>query len=330
MDKKLSFILPVYNVEDYLRECIDSILKQLTEECEIILVNDGSSDTSGLICEEYARTNADSIHVIHKENKGVSEARNTGLELAEGEFIAFVDADDRISFGAVKEILEWIHNGGSDICFMKAIKFYQNGHVEDMGDEISRSLVYKQDKKSVLEYLSLRPKYSGSACTKIFRKDFLNEHNIKFSCARNHAEDLSMVRDCILAAKDFDALEIPYYEYRQGRKGAATSSISSKSFYDLVAFIDESETLVKLNLNSFEKMFIRSIVVYEYMILLWQYGILQKEERMNAYKALKRFMGVMKYASTPKTKLVRIMLNFVGIKGTALILKQFMAVRTKY
>lgn len=95
MECKISIIVPVYNSSKYLRSCIDSILKQSLSDWELILVNDGSTDDSGEICDEYA-VKYPAIRVIHKENAGVSEARNTGLVAATGEYVGFVDSDDTI------------------------------------------------------------------------------------------------------------------------------------------------------------------------------------------------------------------------------------------
>lgn len=91
----LSVIVPVYNAEEYLRKCIDSILYQTYSDLELLLINDGSTDSSGAVCDEYARRD-ERVRVIHKENGGVSSTRNLGLDLAQGEWITFVDADDWI------------------------------------------------------------------------------------------------------------------------------------------------------------------------------------------------------------------------------------------
>ena len=93
----ISIIVPVYNVEKYLNRCIDSILKQIYIDFEIILVNDGSTDSSGIICEYYHEQYPQIITVIHQNNQGLSQARNTGLEQAKGEYITFIDSDDFIS-----------------------------------------------------------------------------------------------------------------------------------------------------------------------------------------------------------------------------------------
>ena len=103
--EKISIIIPVYNVEKYLKTCLDSVINQTYQNLEIILVNDGSTDNSGKICEEYKRTNS-RIILIHKKNEGLSAARNTGLGIATGEYISFLDSDDYIS----NDMLETLYN----------------------------------------------------------------------------------------------------------------------------------------------------------------------------------------------------------------------------
>ena len=103
----ISVIIPVYNVQDYLARCLDSILAQTYQNLEIILVNDGSKDNSGAICDEYAARD-DRVQVIHKENGGLSTARNAGLDLAAGEYLSFIDSDDWIASDAYEHLMNLV------------------------------------------------------------------------------------------------------------------------------------------------------------------------------------------------------------------------------
>ena len=110
----ISVIVPVYNVEKYLSRCIDSILNQTYKDYEIILIDDGSKDSSGKICDEYAK-NHNNISVIHTKNRGLSAARNTGTENSHGEYITFVDSDDLISNSFLSDLYTLIVNNNADI-----------------------------------------------------------------------------------------------------------------------------------------------------------------------------------------------------------------------
>ena len=118
MNKLVSIIIPVYNVEKYLAECIESVLKQTYQNIEILLIDDGSPDNSGKICDEYEEKDS-RVRVIHKENGGVSSARNVGLEQANGEYITFIDSDDFVSESYIEELYIALENGNSDLAFCK-------------------------------------------------------------------------------------------------------------------------------------------------------------------------------------------------------------------
>ena len=111
----ISVIIPVYNVEKYLRRCLDSVIAQTYQNLEIICVDDGSIDDSGKICDQYAVRDA-RIKVIHQENQGLSAARNRGLDAAEGEYIAFVDSDDYILEDMYKKMLDKLLDYSVDLC----------------------------------------------------------------------------------------------------------------------------------------------------------------------------------------------------------------------
>ena len=127
MDKLISVIVPVYNVEKYLKKCIDSIINQTYRNLEIILVDDGSPDNAGKICDEYALKDH-RIRVIHKENGGLSDARNAGIDVANGEFIMFVDGDDYIADIAIEQFYQSILNDRVDIAIacMDSVDEYGN------------------------------------------------------------------------------------------------------------------------------------------------------------------------------------------------------------
>lgn len=313
--KKLSFVIPVYNVEKYLKECINSILNQCDETCEIILVDDGSTDSSGLICDEYKDRNND-IKVIHTKNGGPSKARNIGLSYANGKYVFFVDSDDRVSDGAVKQILTWIDEENSDICFMDAVKFYPNGSEETLGDNIEHKYVYQKNKNEVIKYISSRPKFSGSACTKLFKRQFLIKNNLNFPTDRIVAEDLTFCLDALLHAETFDALEFSCYQYRQNREGSTTNSFPEKQFWGLAKFISESvDKLIRE--NSTTSFLLMSNVAYEYTILCWKASFLEKNRKKEAYNFLKQYKYVLKYGLTPRLKVIHYFCKLFGVVLTS-------------
>lgn len=310
----LSFIIPVYNVEAYVQECIDSITRQWNNNCEIILVDDGSTDASGKICD---LNQSDRIHVIHKPNGGLSSARNVGLSFAVGEYIAFVDSDDRIADKSVSGIIEWIKKSGCDYCFMQALKFFPDGSKVDLGDNI-KSLRGKS-KDEVIHYISSRPKYPGGACTKIYKKEFLKKYNIAFPDDRRLSEDLGFTRDCILKAESYDVLPFPYYEYRQNRTGSITSVVGKESVLGIVAFISESIDLLTENRVPRDNIckYAMSFVAYEYAVLLFLYSNYKGVFLDEFYGYLCEYKWTLKFAVSKRIYFIRLIVSCVGLKLTS-------------
>lgn len=131
----VSVIVPVYKVEYVVKNCIESILNQIFTDFELILVDDGSPDNSGRICDEYAKKD-DRVIVIHKENGGLSDARNVGMEVATGEYVSFIDSDDYISLDFYETLLETIVDNDSDIVECGVVKFYENEKFDEYNDDL--------------------------------------------------------------------------------------------------------------------------------------------------------------------------------------------------
>ena len=321
----LSFILPVYNVELYLRECVESILQQITLECEIILVDDGSTDASGEICDQYAAANP-MVRVIRKGNCGASAARNTGIAVAKGKYIAFVDSDDKITSGCMADILNWIQNEGADLCFLRAVKIFPDGTRTDLGECIEKAKLKSQSRESAISHLASRPKYPGGVWAKLYRREFLLDNQLYFPLERWYsAEDLSFIRDCIICAHSFDALDVPYYEYRQSRQGSITSSITARNFYDLFRFITDSAE--KLNVNKKPRDAISkslmSFACYEYAVLLHLYRLIPDLDQKDTLAKLKEYKWVLMFANNAKEYVILFCCSLFGIRLTSYLVHQY-------
>lgn len=135
MDSLISVIVPIYNVEKYLDRCVDSIINQTYKNLEIILVDDGSPDNCPQMCDDYAKKDS-RIKVVHKENGGLSDARNVGMEVATGEYVSFIDSDDYISLDFYETLLETIVDNDSDIVECGVVKFYENRKFDEYSDDL--------------------------------------------------------------------------------------------------------------------------------------------------------------------------------------------------
>lgn len=171
MNVLVSVIVPVYNVENYLRECVDSILRQTYKSIEIILVDDGSSDSSGLICDKYKEKD-NRIKVIHKENGGLSDARNSGFRISKGEFITFIDSDDIVSDDFIETMIkaltvdcEVVVSGLTKFTYIIP-KFDRNQSVE----------IQKLSNEEALKILCNMTKFGNSACAKLYKRQLIEKY----------------------------------------------------------------------------------------------------------------------------------------------------------
>ena len=316
----LSFVIPVYNVETYLGACLDSILCQTTEACELVLVDDGATDSSGGICDRYA-ARYPIVRVIHKENGGLSSARNAGLAAAEGKYVTFVDSDDKVYPESVAQLLDWIRTQDADLCFLRAAKLFPNGELSDLSEGIVGAELRGKPREAAIGHLATRSKYPGCAWAKLFRRAFLAEHDLHFPYDRRYSEDLGFIRDCILCAERFDALDVPFYQYRQSRTGSITHKTSAKNFYDLLLFITESAEKLTVDRQAKDPVSrsVMSFAAYEYCVLLLSYYNIPKADKPAALGKLAEYRWVLRYAKSAKIKAASRVCGVCGMRFTAFL-----------
>ena len=168
----VSVIIPIYNVAPYLRRCLDSVLAQTYKKLDIILIDDGSTDLSGKMADEYACSDS-RVQVIHQENGGLSHARNTGLDMMQGEWLMFVDSDDAIPENAVELLLKAALEKDTDMSMGSYYRCIQDGEKEGKRQkEHIRSGVYRGE--ALMKYF-FREKDKEYVCMKLFRKKILHK-----------------------------------------------------------------------------------------------------------------------------------------------------------
>lgn len=209
-DPQFSIIVPVYNVEQYVRKCIESILSQSFTDFELLLIDDGSTDGSGRICDEYA--NRDSrIKVKHKVNEGVSAARNTGIEMASGELVTFIDSDDWIEDDYLQTIFDETED--ADILFFGSIWHYEDGCSRTM---CFTNSVYENDiERGILLLLDndIKTNYFGFTWNKVFRKNIIDKYNVRFVETLSVSEDEVYTLDYCKHINNLKIIEKPLYHY---------------------------------------------------------------------------------------------------------------------
>ena len=218
---KLSIIVPVYKVEEYLGECIDSLLSQTIDDYEIILVDDGSPDNSGKIADEYAAVNPDMIRVLHIDNGGQGRARNFALDIAKGDFVGFVDSDDWVTHDMYEKMYTRAAETGADVVVCDFMERFADG------------------RESMLP-ASLQDNWLGSAgssCNKIFRRSLVGA--LRFPVGLWY-EDFYFSAVMLLRSKHTEFIAEPLYIYRRGQESTMHNNNAAKNL-DMLTIMDMLE-----------------------------------------------------------------------------------------
>lgn len=221
MNPLISIIVPVYNVEKYLPKCLDSIMNQTYKNLEIILVDDGSTDNSGIICDKYSEGDR-RIKVIHKENGGLSDARNKGLDIAKGEYVGFVDSDDYIAEDMYEYLYAFILENNLDVAMCASCDVYEDKIIYPKNFE---SIILDK-KEKIIENIFINP-FGGAAvsvCSKLFKYDVIK--NIRFDFGKTY-EDVYFLLKWIANTNNFGRGDkVKYYYVQRGE------SITHQKFYN--------------------------------------------------------------------------------------------------
>lgn len=224
---KLSVIVPVYNTEKYLRECIDSILAQTFTDFELILVNDGSTDGSGAICDEYAKKD-ERIQVIHQQNGGITVARKSGVHVARGEYVTFVDSDDWINREMYATMLDGGQEATSDVVICGMLMETSKGILPRR--EIVKAGFYDKNQMQkdvypimLFDFAHGTPAINPSLCNKLFKKQLLGNIIEQVSDGITYGEDALCTYSCLLDADKICITDRNMYHYRNHSESACNT-----------------------------------------------------------------------------------------------------------
>lgn len=242
---KLSIIVPVYKVEQYIHKCVDSILNQTFTDFELILVDDGSPDNCGVICNEYAQKD-ERVRVIHKENGGLSDARNFGLKEAKGKYVSFIDSDDWVDFDLYSDVVGYLEGNDLDVvCF---------DVYEVKGETIKHHNRYDENKIFSGEdalYKILTDEIDNSACDKVYKR--ILWENVRFPVGRCF-EDVATTYKVFHKANKVGYYQRSYYYYVKREGSIVAGSFSAIKRYDyFVGYKDRFEFAKKYCVNAIEK-----------------------------------------------------------------------------
>lgn len=286
----ISVIIPVYNVESYLRECVDSVLSQTYENYEIILVDDGSTDNSGKICDDYADKN-NKITVVHKENSGPSPTRNAGIRVAKGEYIYFLDSDDYLDETAFEKLVQIAKNEEADIVFFDAKSFADPEGSFEVKQGYLRKNSYKTDLGySILTELNKNKDFHCSIPLLFIRRRFLNESGLLIAENIYCSEDMLFTYQLFCLAKRVSQCHQVLYYRRYRKSSIVTSKKTARHFLSCKAVYEEIKAF-SAEINKIEDGTAKAFIVRCAFNALDTFNKISNEdkaENKKAYKLLKK------------------------------------------
>ena len=324
---KISVVVPVFNVDQYLRQCIDSVLNQKLNDSEIILVDDGSTDQSGSICDEYQRK-WDNIIVIHQKNGGLSKARNTGILASSGQYIIFLDSDDwwNPNLNIAEIITTALDHTDAEMYQFSSIDYYEGKGLYLRKEHHLLSGVRTDSIEHYYQDLLKNGNIEVSAATKILSKEFLLRNDLFFKPGIK-GEDNEWIIRVLRHLQTVAIIDEPIYIYRRDRPGSITNTIGASNISDLLDIISDSiEYWKKQNCRNQNEM--------DFCAYLWFCALgLSYQLSGNDYNTLKHTFldcsSVCQFSRSPKTIRAYRLLRIAGISITRLILGTYILIKSK-
>ncbi len=295
-----SIVVPVYNVEKYLAQCVDSILSQTFTDFELILVDDGSKDSSGSICDKYAEQDS-RIKVIHKPNGGQSDARNVGTKEANGEYIIYIDSDDYISSKDFLADIKEAAKDSADIICYKFKKYFEN---TNEFSECKFSLPEIDKFETLPErilYLVAQDAFYCSPWTKAVRLSLIKENGICFEKGML-GEDQDWYYRVLLNAKSITGINKDFVVYRQ-RDNSTTSNVKIKNLDDCLYLLKKwNDGINKADISDEYKTALYHSLAKLYCNMLILYTGLKDKAKKKHLDDIKKLAELLKYNKNPRTR----------------------------
>ena len=315
---QFSIIIPVYNVENYLRQCLDSVLAQTFPDYECILVDDGSPDNCPAICDEYAEKYSRFI-VIHKKNGGLSDARNVGIQAASGEYIVLLDSDDLFAdTKALENLGKTIETAKTDIIFNSNLTTF-NVETFTSSDKFNKNFIFGDTIDFYKEIMRNRS-ILLAGCFFVVHREFLLQHDLFFKTGILHEDEHWMPR-VLCASQKIAVNHNLFYAYRTERLDSIMADVTPKRCFDQISTIEDISEWVKnqgLKSNQYQ------IIYKDRCIILWTIvfdsinllGIRYQQERIQLLKKLRKNSHVLLYRISRRNYILYLLILFIGSNFT--------------
>lgn len=291
---KVSVIVPVYNTEKYLEKCLNSLVNQTLDAIEIIVVNDGSPDISQRIIDEFS-SKYPQIKAFTKENGGLSDARNFGIEKAKGAYIGFVDSDDTVALEMFEEMYtkSQEHNSEIVICDLQKVNERgENFRSLPQSSQLPEKIILKED-------FTIFGEMSCFACNKLFKAELFDNHRFKKGI---HFEDIELIPQLVLESKIISKINKPYYNYFE-RQGSITKTHTLKGLDMFLAIRNVKNAFENSPYRNFQNEWERFVILQAYYSYLAYVGYVKEKEVKR--ELLDSLRSEMSFYGIPKAKIIR-------------------------
>ncbi|CAI8919844.1 glycosyltransferase family 2 protein [Chryseobacterium sp. IT-36CA2] len=267
---KISIIVPVYNVENYLAKCLDSLVNQTFQDVEILVVNDGSKDNSEKVIEKFVQKYPDKIKAFTKENGGLSDARNFGIDKATGDYIGFVDSDDYVTETMFEEMLRLAENHQAKMVICNIQKVDENGKIVQKLTQLPN-----MPEKIVLDRnFSIFSDISYFACNKLFKKELFHHRRFKKGV---HFEDIQLIPQLLLECETIAQTQNFHYQYLE-RTDSITKTHTEKGL-DMLKAVSDVEQIFSESQYSDKKGELKNFQIFEGVYSFLAYLAFVKDEK---------------------------------------------------
>ena len=326
---KLSIIIPVYNVEQYLESCVKSVITQTYQDLQVILVDDGSVDSSGALCDQLAKQDT-RIQVIHKPNGGLSDARNAGLKVAMGDYVAFLDSDDvYLLQDGIEQMMHVVAKDKPDLLLFQCVDIYpvrqsvrraydSDFLVNHTGTEVFHQLVRMQS-------------FNMSACFQLIRRELLEKHQLYFEKGLL-SEDVDWSLRLWQYVSKVRAINLPFYGY-QHREGSISTTYTIRNLrsyeHIFAKFVQlYNERVVETDTELYWQT-VMGYLAQMYTNCLYNYGQLTIQERKDNYYILRDYASLLNHSISIKSHRVVKLKRWIGLRLTVWVFMFYGNIRRK-
>lgn len=321
----ISVIIPAYNVEQYIHQCVDVVLAQTYENLEVILVDDGSQDETGKICDEYLKMDG-RVKVIHQANGGLSAARNAGTEIASGDYLIYLDSDDKWGTLSFVENLVKCVKKETDMVLFTQSRFVDDHESISDADYCYCAKDFEGEGIEILERLFARQLFPTSAWSKMIRTSILRSNNIYFE-PHLLGEDMDWGQKLLPKISTITFCNNACYLYRE-RTNSITTSYKLKNEADFCWTLEKWKNYWEQSIDKNKKIYL-GYLAYLYVTLVYKYYLVPKNDRKEIRERVLKLSDLLKYSTTSKSKRLLFLRKILGPQGMLIIAGGIQYIRKK-